>query len=133
MSLVRGAVTRYHTRCAGRDARPTGSRGLGTRGAPLLETEEQTFWTFCKIREQPVCPAGQTCAGLGPTRDPGKSQQTGVDQLLSRQADTLLSIGHAVGIRAGQPGVAEPAQRAQVGSTTPLLTLQLHTLLQIKV
>ena len=71
-----------------------------------------------------MCPAGQTCAGLGPTKDPGESQQTGVDQLLSRQTDTLASAGHVVGARAGHSGwggvgVGEPAQRPQVGSTTP--------------
>lgn len=33
----------------------------------------------------------------------------------------------------GGVGVGEPARRPQVGSTTPLLTLRLHTLLQIKV
>lgn len=106
MSHVCDIVTHYHTRCDGGHRRQTGSRGLQTRGAPLPETEDQTLWAFCKVCEQPVCPAGQTCAGLGPTRDPGESQQTGVDQLLSRQADTLASTGHAVGTRAGHLGWA---------------------------
>lgn len=83
-------------RCDSGHRRQAGSRGSGT--------EEQTFWTFCKLCEQSVCPAGQTCAGFGLTKDPGESQQTGVDQLLSRQTDTLACTSHVVGARAGHLG-----------------------------
>ena len=96
MSHVSSVVTHYPTRCDGGHRQQTGSRGSGT--------EEQTFWTCCKLCEQSVCPAGQTGAALGPTKDPGESQQTGVDQLLSRQTDSLASTGHAVGARAGHSG-----------------------------